>query len=99
MNKNVLLKGKLGADQVALLAAFKSWFNPSLAGALAAQYSFKTNTTRFGLTVQVRGCGVQAKGGGGEGMLRGCCHLLPLDHANTLLLYPHTLCHPYPWPR
>jgi hypothetical protein len=65
VNKNVLLKGKLGADQVALLAAFKSWFNPSLAGALAAQYSFKTNTTRFGLTVQVRGCGVQAKGGGG----------------------------------
>lgn len=30
-NKNVLLKARLGSDGAAVLAAFKSWFQPSLA--------------------------------------------------------------------
>jgi hypothetical protein len=54
-NKNVLLKGRLGADGVALLAAFKSWFQPSLALGVTAEYSFAGKGLRYGVTAQVRG--------------------------------------------
>ncbi len=53
VNKNVYLKGRLGGDGVALMAAFKSWFQPSVALAAAVERSFITGQTRTGLTVQV----------------------------------------------
>jgi len=54
VNKNVYLKGRLGADGVALMAAFKSWFQPSLTLAGVVERSFDTGKTRTGLTIQVR---------------------------------------------
>ena len=62
VNKNVLLKGKLGSDAVSVLAACKTWFNPSVALAAAAEYGFRSKKAKYGLTIQV--CG--DKGGGGE---------------------------------
>jgi hypothetical protein len=59
----VLLKGRLGSDGVALLAAFKSWFQPSLALAGCCEYSFAHRALRYGVCVQASG-GV-ARGGGG----------------------------------
>lgn len=59
MNKNVYLKGRLGGDSVALMAGFKSWFQPSVAVAAAVERSFKTGQTRTGLTVQVRGAAAE----------------------------------------
>jgi hypothetical protein len=53
VNKNVYLKGRLGGDGVALMAAFKSWFQPSVAVAAAVERSFITGKMRTGLTVQV----------------------------------------------
>lgn len=58
VNKNVYLKGRLGADGVALMAAFKSWFQPSLTLAGVVERSFETGKTRTGMTVQVGFCGV-----------------------------------------
>jgi hypothetical protein len=54
VNKNVYVKGRLGGDGVALMAAFKSWFQPSVAVAAAVERSFVTGKMRTGLTVQVR---------------------------------------------
>ncbi|KAI8467554.1 MAG: hypothetical protein J3K34DRAFT_430110 [Monoraphidium minutum] len=56
-NKNVLLKGRLGSDGAAVLAAFKSWFQPSLALAACWEYSFKSGQMRVGLTAQVENFG------------------------------------------
>ncbi|KIY98614.1 hypothetical protein MNEG_9348 [Monoraphidium neglectum] len=56
-NKNVLLKGRLGSDGVALLAAFKSWFQPSLALAVSCEYNFRASQPRFGFTAQVENFG------------------------------------------
>ncbi|GBF92274.1 hypothetical protein Rsub_05357 [Raphidocelis subcapitata] len=56
-NKNVLLKGRLGSDGVALLAAFKSWFQPSLAVAGCCEYSFAHRALRYGVCVQVENFG------------------------------------------
>jgi hypothetical protein len=53
VNKNVYLKGRLGGDGVALMAAFKSWFQPSVAVAAAVERSFITGKVRTGLTIQV----------------------------------------------
>ncbi len=52
-NKNVLIKGRLGSDGIAVLAAFKSWFTPSLALAATCEYSFAAKAMRYGLTAQV----------------------------------------------
>jgi hypothetical protein len=49
----VYLKGRVGGDGVALMAAFKSWFQPSVAVAAAVERSFVTGKIRTGLTVQV----------------------------------------------
>ncbi|WIA23567.1 hypothetical protein OEZ85_000289 [Tetradesmus obliquus] len=57
VNKNVYLKGRLGGDGVALMAAFKSWFQPSVAFAAAVERSFVTGKMRTGLTVQVENFG------------------------------------------
>uniref|UniRef100_A0A383V7V0 Uncharacterized protein n=1 Tax=Tetradesmus obliquus TaxID=3088 RepID=A0A383V7V0_TETOB len=57
VNKNVYLKGRLGGDGVALMAAFKSWFQPSVAFAAAVERSFVTGQMRTGLTVQVENFG------------------------------------------
>jgi hypothetical protein len=53
VNKNVYLKGRLGGDGVALMAAFKSWFQPSVAVAAAVERSLVTGKVRTGLSVQV----------------------------------------------
>jgi hypothetical protein len=53
VNKNVYLKGRLGGDGVALMAAFKSWFAPSLTLAGVVERSFEGGQTRTGVTVQV----------------------------------------------
>jgi hypothetical protein len=53
VNKNVYLKGRLGADGVALMAAFKSWFQPSLTLAGVIERCFDTGKTRTGVTIQV----------------------------------------------
>lgn len=51
------LKGRLGADGVALMAAFKSWFQPSLTLAGVVERSFDTGKTRTGVTIQASdGC-------------------------------------------
>jgi hypothetical protein len=55
VNKNVYLKGRLGGDGVALMAAMKTWFQPSLTLAAAVERSFESGLTRTGLTLQVRG--------------------------------------------
>ncbi|KAF8061130.1 ENV9 [Scenedesmus sp. PABB004] len=57
VNKNVYLKGRLGADGVSVVAAFKSWFQPSLAVAGVLERSFATGATRAGVTVQVENFG------------------------------------------
>lgn len=54
VNKNVYLKGRLGADGIGLMAAFKSWFQPSVALAAVLEHSWASRQTRTGLTVQVR---------------------------------------------
>jgi hypothetical protein len=66
VNKNVLLKGKLGSDAVSVLAAVKTWFNPSMALAAAAEYGFKRKNFKYGLTIQV-GRGWEARGTRGRG--------------------------------
>eukprot|EP00879_Flechtneria_rotunda_P016435 GHRR01017199.1.p2 GENE.GHRR01017199.1~~GHRR01017199.1.p2 ORF type:complete len:135 (+),score=31.91 GHRR01017199.1:307-711(+) len=57
VNKNVYLKGRLGGEGVALMAAFKSWFQPSIAVAAALDHSFVTGITKTGVTVQVENFG------------------------------------------
>jgi len=52
----VLLKGRLGSDGVAVLAAFKSWFAPSIALAVTCEYNFRARASRYGLCAQVGVC-------------------------------------------
>jgi hypothetical protein len=72
VNKNVYLKGRLGADGVAFMAAFKSWFQPSLTLAGVVEHCFDTGKTRSGLTVQVRSMLVYTHVGLLCTQLRGC---------------------------
>jgi hypothetical protein len=62
VNKNLYFKARLGGDSVAVMGAFKSWFQPSVALAATAEYKFADRQPRYGLSVQVGLAGAGASG-------------------------------------
>ena len=57
INKNWLVKAKVGSDAVAAAVALKAWWQPSMTFALAAVYDFATRLPRLGVTFNVENYG------------------------------------------
>ena len=57
VNKNWLLKARVGSDAVAAALALKAWWQPSMTFAVAAVYDFASRMPRLGLTFNVENYG------------------------------------------
>ena len=56
-NKNLLIKARAGTADVALAAAFKAWWQPSLCAAVNAAWDFASQQPRLGLALNVENYG------------------------------------------
>ena len=56
-NKNLLVKARAGTADVALAAAFKAWWQPSLCAGVSAAFDFASQQPRLGLTLNVENYG------------------------------------------
>ena len=57
VNKNWLVKGRLGSDAAAFAVALKAWWQPSMTLGLAAVYDFNRRLPRFGITYTLENYG------------------------------------------
>ena len=57
VNKNWLVKGRLGSDAAAFAVALKAWWQPSMTLGLAAVYDFSRRLPRFGITCTLENYG------------------------------------------
>lgn len=57
VNKNWLLKARVGSDCAAAAVALKAWWQPSTTFAAAVVYDFATRAPRIGLTFNVENYG------------------------------------------
>lgn len=57
VNKNWLVKARLGSDAAALALALKAWWQPSLTFGISAVYDFATRAPRLGFTFNLENYG------------------------------------------
>lgn len=57
VNKNWLLKARLGNDSAAAAVVLKAWWQPSATFALSAIYDFARRLPRFGFTFNIENYG------------------------------------------
>jgi hypothetical protein len=64
VNKNVLVKGRVGTDHVAAAFAWKAWWQPSFVVAASVEVPFKVCKPRFGVSFGVENFGNIRSGAG-----------------------------------
>ena len=57
VNKNVLLKGRVGTDAAVLSFAFKAWWQPSFTAGASAGYDMQTRKPVFGFVLNCENYG------------------------------------------
>lgn len=57
VNKNVLVKGRVGTDAAVASLAFKAWWQPSFTFAASAGYDLRSHKPRVGLVLNVENYG------------------------------------------
>jgi len=57
LNKSTLLKARVQQSEATIVAAFKSWWQPSASASFAINHSFDTSRTTFGLCVALENVG------------------------------------------